>query len=115
MGRHCDKGDARQLLFGARQAQAVERDLGQPRPKWAGSGYEETDAALRVQGSLEILHFAEYRGNATRHFSSPASPAAGLAELHDRHSIDFLRESRDLAIQFRQKHGLQAPSFFPPP
>jgi hypothetical protein len=31
--RHRDDRDARDFLFGACQAQAVERDLGQPRPK----------------------------------------------------------------------------------
>jgi hypothetical protein len=47
----------------------IERDLGQPRPKRSASGDEEAGAALRAQGSLEIRRFAEYRGNATRHFS----------------------------------------------
>jgi hypothetical protein len=67
-GGHRKESDPRRLLFGARQAQAVQRDLGQPRPKRAASGDEETGAALRAQSSFEILRFAEHRGDAARHF-----------------------------------------------
>ena len=54
---------------GSVSATSTGCDLRQPRPKRSAAGDEEAGEALRPQGSLEIRRFAEYRRNATRHFS----------------------------------------------
>lgn len=69
VGRHGDERDPRQVFLGSRQPQAVQGDLGQPCAKCARSGDEKAKAAFLAQHGLEILRFAEDRGNATRHFS----------------------------------------------
>jgi hypothetical protein len=46
IARHGYEGDPRQLLISARRAQAVQRNLGQPRVKLASTGDQQAEGAL---------------------------------------------------------------------
>jgi hypothetical protein len=52
--RHGDHPDPRQFLLGARETEAVERDLRQTRPKLAAFGDEEARAALLAQAASKL-------------------------------------------------------------
>jgi hypothetical protein len=67
---HRDKRDARHFLFGACQAQAVERDLRQPGPELPAAGNKQAGNAVGAQGILKILRLAEHGRAATGHFFS---------------------------------------------
>jgi hypothetical protein len=101
--RHGEYGYPCQFLFAAREVQVV--DLCQARPKRAAAGDEESPAALLAQRNLEPFRIAEYRGNATRHFFSPACSAAGLPELQGRHSINLVQKTGHALSIFGQPGG----------
>jgi len=69
--RHRDKGDPRQVLLCGQQPQAVQGDLGQPRPEPASTDDQHAEHTVLAQGGLEVLRFAEHRRDAARHYSSP--------------------------------------------
>ena len=99
--RHRDDRDPRYFLFCPCQPQAVERDLGQPRPELPGAGNEQGGDAVGAQGALEILRLPEYRRAATGSFLSTWPPAS--LSQNAVYGFHLRRRRRVAAIQFRQK------------
>jgi hypothetical protein len=58
----------------ADKLQAVQLDLGQPRPERAATGDQHAEHTVLAQGNLEIVEFAEHRRDAARHFLLLSSP-----------------------------------------
>ena len=92
VGGHHDKGDPRQVFLCSQQPQALQRDLGQPRPKPAGTGDQVPGNALLAQGSLKIIRFTKNRREGAWHFSSPPCSVAGLARPRGWHSNQVCEE-----------------------
>jgi hypothetical protein len=101
------------VLLGGQQAQAVQRDLGQPRPEPAATGDQHAEHTVLAQGGLKIFRFAEHRRDAARHLSLPTAAISGpapAAKLETRGHTPALGPSNPvckyrgaLTIQFRQK------------
>src|SRR6266478_1184284 len=71
----------------------MQRDPGQPRPKRAGPGDEQAEAAFHAHGSREIVGFAEHRGNAARHSRRPLPVAPRVRRLLGAWPFNFGRNS----------------------